>query len=502
MPPEAAVEGARPADGPRRSVTRNAITLLGSQSFTWVLATVMLSLQPRFLGPVRSGQLRIAGSVWAMVAVLAAFGTTTFVTVEVAKHREIALALTRSTNRLRVFAFLALCPFVAGFMFVAGYDGSTVIVIALSAIAALVGLLAAGNSAALMGLQEMGQTARVEIITKTLVTALTAAVLILGGRVYPLITLWSVIAVFSWWISARALRGVAPGDQAPTPLVGRVLVRATLPFLLAEATLVIYQQVDTVIMSLLVGEKQIGWYGAADILFGSLLFAPVILMTSLFPAMADKFEHAPDEVDTMMRRTFQSLLLIAVPIGLGTIIVSHSFVPLLYGDDFAPAAQVLQIYGVVTVLSCITILLGRFALATGRVKFWTVLMIVATLVSIPLDIVTVPWAEDHYGNGAMGGAMSYVVTESLMLTVGVIKIAPGLIDRKVLTRLARCAIAGLAMFLVGWPLRDRFFLVPGGLAVLVYLVIIVALRTFNADERELLGRAVRKVPVLRRLGKA
>jgi O-antigen/teichoic acid export membrane protein len=440
--------------GHRRSVAKNAATLLGSQTFTWVLATIMLSLLPRFLGPVAAGQLRIAGSLWAMVSVLAAFGTATFITVEVAKRREIAVALVRSTNRLRIAVFIALCPFVALFIWLAGYDRTTVIIAALFGGSACIGLLAATYAAALLGLQEMGQTARVEIVTKFLATSVTAVVLVLGGRAYALVILWTFLAAFGLAMSVKAVKRVVPAGQTATTFVGRALVRASLPFLLAEGSLVIYQQIDTVVMSLLVGKEAIGWYSAADVLFGSLLFVPVILMTSMFPAIAEKFQHDPDEVGRMLHRTFHSLLLIAVPIGIGTIVVSKSFVRLIYGAKFAPSAQVLQIYGVVTILSCMTILLGRFALATGHVRYWTMLMVAAIAVSIPLDLVLVPWTDRRYHNGAMGGALAYVVTESLMLTAGIIKLAPRLIDRVSLARIARCVLAGGAMFVAGWPLRD------------------------------------------------
>lgn len=480
--------------GHRRSVAKNAATLLGSQTFTWILATVTLSLLPRFLGPVGSGRLRIGGSLWAMVTVLASFGTATFITVEIAKRREIAVSLVHNTNRLRMAVLGALLPFVGLFIWLAGYDRTTVVIAAIYGASACLGLMSATYGSALLGLQEMGQTARIEVVTKFLITATTAVLLILGGREYALVILWAFLAGFGWAISVRALKRVAPAAGTATTFVGATLMRASLPFLLAEASLVIYQQIDTVVMSLLVDKDAIGWYGAADILFGSLLFVPVILMTSMFPAIAEKFQHHPDEVGHMLRRTFHSLLLIAVPIGVGTIVVSKSFVRLLYGAKFAPSAQVLQIYGVVTILSCMTILLGRFALATGHVRYWTVLMVIAIAMSIPLDLFFVPWTDRRYNNGAMGGALSYVVTESVMLTAGIIKLAPRLVDRAGLVRIAKCALAGGAMFVAGWPLRAYFFLIPGSVALVAYAAVILLLRTINNDERQLIRRVTNALP--------
>ena len=168
--------------------------------------------------------------------------------------------------------------------------------------------------------------------------------------------------------------------------------------------------------------------------------------------------------------------------------MSPSFIDLLYRPQYTPSAQVLTVFGVVTILTCQTILLGRFAVATDRVKFWTGVMVVAILISIPLDIVLVPWADDRYGNGAIAGALAYVVTETVILTLGVAKFAPYLVNRRTLGRVARCAVAGGASLAASWWLRDEFFLIPGTVALVVFAAMIVILRTFNDDERRMIER--------------
>ena len=224
----------------------------------------------------------------------------------------------------------------------------------------------------------------------------------------------------------------------------------------------IYQQIDTITLSLLIGEEPIGWYAVADVLFGSLLFVPVILMTALFPAIADlhgrRAGRGCGAAATVVR---------VAPVDLGTDRPDdHRREPILYRPavstrSTAPSAQVLTVFGVVTILTCQTILIGRFAVATDRVKFWTGVMVVAILISIPLDIVLVPWADDRYGNGAIGGALAYVVTETVILTLGIAKIAPYLVNRRTFGRVARCAVAGGASLAASWWLRDEVLPDPG-----------------------------------------
>lgn len=471
------------ASAPRRSVARNAAALLLSQSFTWVLATIVVSLQPRFLGPHEQGQVRLGASLGLVITTLAAFGSSTFMTVEIARDQGLARRLVGNVMRLRIVVMAALVPPLALFVWVAGYDRPTVIIIALSVLAAALALAPNAQMAAMYGLQEMGATSRVDVQTKLFVTVGTVAVLLAGGRAYALAGLSVVSTVLMVGLMARAFRRVVPRAQHDTAMSGRGLLLLSLPFLLADASLVIYQQVDTVVISLLVDEETIGWYGTADVLFGSVLFVPTILMTALFPAIAERHSRAPEEVAGMLERTLRSTLLVAVPIGVATIVVSRSFVSAVYGASYAETAPVLQVLGVVTILSCVTILLGRFAIATGYVRFWSVLMISAIVMSIPLDLVLVPWTERRFDNGAIGGALAYVVTETFMVIVGMARLARHLVNWRVAIRVLKCTIAGAAMLAVGLALHDTTFVLSGSVAAMAYLVVLLVLRTPDETER-------------------
>ena len=79
-------------------------------------------------------------------------------------------------------------------------------------------------------------------------------------------------------------------------------------------------------------------------------------------------------------------------------------------------------------------------------------MILGVVLTLPLDVVFIPWAEDHYDNGAIGGALSYVATEVMMLVAALWKLAPGLVSKRTLVRFVKTVVAGGAMFAACWPL--------------------------------------------------
>ena len=122
-------------------------------------------------------------------------------------------------------------------------------------------------------------------------------------------------------------------------------------------------------------------------------------------------------------------------------------------------------------------------------------MILGVVLTLPLDVVFIPWAEDHYDNGAIGGALSYVATEVMMLVAALWKLAPGLVSKRTLVRFVKTAIAGGAMFAACWPLAERSLPLTIVVGAVVYPLALVATRPFDETERNLIDRVLSKLPL-------
>ena len=105
----------------------------------------------------------------------------------------------------------------------------------------------------------------------------------------------------------------------------------------------------------------------------------------------------------------------------------------------------------------------------------------------------VPWMDSVANNGAIGGAMSYVVTEAFMMAVGIRAIAPSTFRGASLRRVVKILIVGCVMVAVTWPLRERMLLVPVTIGALVYVAGVWALNILTPDERQLLQKMLARV---------
>ncbi len=97
------------------------------------------------------------------------------------------------------------------------------------------------------------------------------------------------------------------------------------------------------------------------------------------------------------------------------------------------------------------------------------MMAIAMLVSIPLDLVLVPWTQQTFGNGAIGGALAFVVTEFGMLVLGIYLLPKGSLGWSNVWVSARIFLAGIIMAIVVWQFRGSFIVIPILLGIFTFV---------------------------------
>lgn len=488
--PDLPVEPVADGRGSRSSVRRNVMHLMSSQAISWVLATILAIVIPRMLGDTATGQLRLAFSLWLIAQVVVGLGTSTHLKLSVARDNDRGLAALGSVLIMRAVGFAVVAALFVVYLLLVGAQGQLWLLMLLGGVQASLGSFVDAFSACFYGLERMSVPAFAAVLAKVVGTTVAIAILLSGAEAWTVVAAMVFANGLALAVLVHAFRGVAPLVFAGWYRTIAVVVRASIPFFATGAILTLYLQVDTVVIATLVDEATLGWYAAADSLYGSLLFPATILASTVFPTLGRLHAHEPEALPDLVRRTFSLLLVLGVPIGLGTSVIAGEFAPLLYGEDFREAGAVLAVLGVVLVLTFCTILFGTVALATERQRFWSLLMVGAVLLSIALDVVLVPWTAREFDNGAIGGALAYIVTEAMMLVCGAWKIVPYLFNRASLWRWVRIFAAGAAMVAAAYPVREQFLLVPIAAGAVVYAVAVLAFGVMTDFERGLVGRVL------------
>jgi O-antigen/teichoic acid export membrane protein len=472
---------------------KNASVLMASQLFTWTLSLLLTVFVPRYLGAAASGEFAIAHSIWAVMSVLIGFGLDTLLVKEIARQPDRTPVLMGTAFLVRGGLLLVSCGLVALYIDVMAYSPTTISMIWIIGLSYCIAQGANICQAALQGLEAMHYLSIASMVGKVATTVLGISVVMLGYSIYVLSATSVVSALISGILVTVFLnKYYRPKFQFQiAPALN--MLRAGFPYLLSGLGLVIYGRMDILIISSMLGTEQIGWYSAASEVFKASLFIPVVFTTALFPLLTRTYTNAPDTLPRMLRKSFDLMLVTSIPLGLGLFVVANPTVVLLFGPSFVQSGPVLALMGFVLIFTYQNVLISYFLISTDRQNSWTVVMIVAAVITIPLDLALVPWCQSTFGNGAIAGSLSFIITEFGMTAIGIWLLPKGSLGWSNVRTGIRIVLAGLIMFGATWWVRDMFIAIPVLIGAVTYIGMILILRVLPSEDFELLKQITQSV---------
>ncbi len=490
--------GPAPEGPPRQSIGRNVASTLAAQMVSWLLAFVTVTQLPRYLGAEDVGLLRVATALWLVAGSFAGFGTDRSVTLQAARSEDEMARIMAAAVRLRLILTVAASIIIAGVLTAMDVDQTLAVLMLIGGVGAVGRIVGTVATASLRGLENFSPLAKVTTFLSLFRAVGVVLGIVLDIGLYPLAMLLAVSEILGGVLRFRALRKLVPLGWRTTNDQVKATAKRGLPYLLGAIALTLYHEADTVVMAVLVDAEQIGWYSSADRLFGNALIVPTTLMATMLPVLARVHATDPTRAATMAEQTYRTLLMVGVPSGLGLYLISDRMAVVMFGGDFEGSGPVLAALGPVLAMVSITILIGRYAVAIGREKIYYTMLLAAAAATVPLDLVLVPFFDERYQNGAIGGAVSFAITEALLLTIGTAVLLPSAVSSELAVRAAKVVAASVVMGAAVYPLRDLFPVFPIAVGAVVFVVATALLRTIEPHEREmaapLLQRVRRLVP--------
>lgn len=466
----------------RQRLVKNISSLMISQVIGWVLGLLLTIYLPRHLGVVNYGKLSLAGSLWIIISNIATFGMDTYLTREIARNRSQLNLLLSQSFLLRLLFFSLGTIFLTVYIKFADYSPDTLQVISVLAISCFISLMSGGIIATIQALERMEIIAFSSILASISNTVL-CFLAIFGG--YGFITIAWISNLTSFivfvFLSYSLIRFQSFNFQLSGSNI-KVFLKASLAFFLLYIFINLYNQIDNVVISLLIDEHGVGVYSVSDKLLGSLFFVPTIFMTVFFPTFSRLAKENGNALTNLFRKTFHLMVWIGTALGLGTLIISNQVIHLIYGPDFLQSGPILGLKGISIVCNFANIILGIYLISIDRQKYWITVLAIATFIQIPLDILFVPMFETIFSNGALGAGLSCVLTEIGMTIAGLYLIPKQTLTKDSMSFFIRTSLAGLAMVLGGWWVRNEFILFPVLIGASLYLVFSYKLKLFSGEE--------------------
>lgn len=175
------------------------------------------------------------------------------------------------------------------------------------------------------------------------------------------------------------------------------LLRDSWPLILSGIVISIYMKIDQIMIKEMLGASAVGQYAAAARLSEAWYFVPVIISSSLFPAIINAKKISEDLYNDRLQKLYDLMVWMAIAIAIPTTFFSDQVVELLYGEQYNQAGSVLMIHIWAAVFVFLGVAFGKYLTVENLTKKYFYRSLLGAILNITLNYTLIP----KYGiNGA------------------------------------------------------------------------------------------------------
>ena len=273
------------------------------------------------------------------------------------------------------------------------YAATTTAPIAILTLGVLPDSLALVAEGVLIGQRRFGPPAIVLGVANGLKLMIGAIVLLRGGGLIEIAWIWLIGTTLGMAVllavAIKHVGGMRRSDWLNFSLL-KDHWRTALVFSAATVLITLDSQTDTVLLSVLRNEAQVGWYSAATTVTFSLLVLAQAYRFAVYPLMTRYAIQAPDKLDQLFQKSIHYMSVAALPMAVGIFLLAPEIIDLIFKPQFEPAAPVLR----ALVPSLMFFFLGepcnRLMLVKERQGVTVKLLTVSTVTNIALNLILIP----------------------------------------------------------------------------------------------------------------
>lgn len=256
-----------------------------------------------------------------------------------------------------------------------------------------------------------------------------------------------------------------------------------IPYFLAGVFIFIYFRIDTIMISFMKGDEVTGWYNSAYRLIDILNIIPSILIVSITPIMSKLFKTDKKLLGILFMRLFRYLLMLAIPIAIGTIILAERFINFIYGASFIGGTISLQILIWAEVFIFVNYLMGILLNSIDKQKYFTIITGTCAMFNILLNLILIP--PFSY----IGAGVATVITEALNFILLKRYVQKFAVKIKFTLSMFKSFIASIIMGVIIYNLSFLaiWYVVPIG--IVIYGVSLLIMR-LEKEDKELIRQTI------------
>jgi O-antigen/teichoic acid export membrane protein len=458
------------------SLFRNTFFVTISQAWQMIMAVVMMPFATRFLGVEGFGRYNTATVIMFYVFLINDFGLNTWVTRELARHKEQTTEILGRAIGIKAMLVLPCFLFVLLYTLLTNYDTTSYQAIWIFALYGIVDSFTQLGYAVFRSRERMELETIVASLAKTLLTALAVLALVRGWGLIVFSSMFLISTFFSMTLSLYFVRSqFSPLHITWDWSAAMDMLRRSAYFGLALFIASSYDKLDVLMLSWMKSMDMVGLYSAPNKLLSFTNQIPTIFATAFFPQMA-RFVSNRDELGRIVTLAVKYLVMLAVPMVTGIFLISDQLTVLVFGGLFTHSAAALRIMAFASGLQFLNIFMAGLYGATNHQNKILQIEIVALVFKLVVNLYLIP----HYG--FLGAAISTVATEGLVCTLAVSWAMWRITPLSEWIFLGKIGLSTLCMAFAIVILQGRPLAILIVTAILVYGILLLITRTISLEQ--------------------
>ncbi len=477
-----------------RTIAKNATALMAAQAASYLLGFFYFISMARSLGGAGFGILSFAIALASLFTPLTDLGIATLMIREVARDKSAAPKYLAQVSLMKMLLAGVTFGATALIVILGGYPWQTIMVVCLLSLSVIISAFTTMIYSVFTAFEKM-EYAGVGILANA---AFIFAGVMLGVKYHfgPMgfasLYVYASAAVLIYSLAALRWRFSSAMPRVPsiTTIDFRFWkdnIKQGWPFAFTAIFGTIAYYTDSVMLSFMKGNEAVGWYNAAFRSVATLSVIPLVYFAAIFPVMARMHLSSTSLLRFMVRKSFQYMLIIAVPIGVGTTLLAGRIISVIFGAGYSESAPMLRILIWSMAFIFATSTFSQLLNSVDKQMTFAKVVAVCALLNVLLNALLIP----RYGG--TGASIDTVVTQFAALILSGIfcaRIGYGIPGPSILALLAKIAAASAAMSVLVLYFDNLILWALIPLAALLYFAVLFLVRGIGTKEDIMLLRAI------------
>ena len=396
-----------------KSIKKNYIFNLIYQMLLIVAPLITTPYVSRIFGPEGTGLYSYTNSIVTYFTLVAVLGTATFGNRKIGYVQNDPEARSRAFWELYIFRLIVsgvtLAVYLVLFTVIFSQDTLIYLILSLNIVN-----IALDVSWFLQGMEEFGKTVSINIILKTVSTALIFVLVKTPGDlpIYILLLVSCIVLgnAILWVYMPKHLkkvRGIRPFRD----------IKGIIQLFIPTVAVQVYTVLDKSMIGWFTeGNAENGYYEQAEKIVKVALTLITSLGTVMIPRISRKFAEGDiGSIKYYIYKSYRFLWMLGVPLALGIVVVSSIFVPVYFGDGYEKCIILLQLFSLLVFFIGSGHVTGlQFLVPTSQQNVFTLSVVFGAVANLILNLFLIP---RFY---SVGACVSSVIAELIVCSTQLI----------------------------------------------------------------------------------